>query len=120
MTTETLTETSTTTTSTKRAGRPKKTFDALPLTISYVTVPFPDRTGLRGRPRSDSHVGVDLDACEALIAEHGVDKVLGHAFNLLRAELGLDANTVISPYKDVFALKTKTVGKDILLTVEPA
>lgn len=103
-------------------ARPKKIFASLPIMISYSLIPFPDKTGLRGRPRSDSHVGFDLDAVDALVQEHGTTAVVGCAMNHLRSKLNADfgvaPDTVYQEYKEnTYCLKTKLVGQDLYVVV---
>ena len=103
-------------------ARPKKIYATLPIVVSYVEVPFPDRSGLRGRPRSDSHVGLILDGVNGLVQEFGEAAVTGAAMVKLReklnADYGIPCDTVFAPYRGVITLKTKAIGKDLVVTVD--
>ncbi len=103
-------------------ARPKKIYATLPIVVSYVEVPFPSQKGQRGRPRSDSHLGFILDGASSLVQEFGEMAVVGAAMVKLReklnADYGIPCDCVYQPYKGVYTLKTKAIGKDLVVTVD--
>jgi hypothetical protein len=90
--------------------------------INYQLVNFDNRTGQRGRPQKNPHMGIDMSGAESLVAEYGEKQVRLAAFRQLRASLGLDANIVISQHpknEELWIVKTEALKQNIYLTVLP-